>query len=162
MSDQSARASSRSVAEDLMNYLRETRGVCAEGNVHGWRWIRFASGEWQATKYGGQHRLEQYVQGEILDEEAVLNWLVSKPVQIIPCSKAYLWRPKDETVWKDADDQDVFEDASRCFYCGESARSADLQLYETTEQGECLFCNDCHESWERAGEIVSGPVEQPA
>jgi hypothetical protein len=161
-SEQSTEASSRSVAEDLMDYLQETEGVCAEGNVHGWRWIRFVNREWQAVTYGGEHQLKGYVKGEILGAETVLSRMMQKPVQIIPCSEAYLWRPKDETAWEDADTQDVFADVSRCFYCGESGRSTDLDLYETTNQGKCLFCSDCHGSWEQAGEIVAGPIEQPA
>jgi hypothetical protein len=160
--EQSTEVSARTTAEDLIDYLREMEGVCAEGNVHGWRWIRFVDGEWQAVKYGGEHRLKGYVDGATLDTETVQSWMVEKPVQIIPCSEAYLWTPKDETVWEDADAQDVFDAVSRCFYCGESDRSTDLDLYETTNQGECLFCSDCHGSWEQADEIVSGPVEQPA
>jgi hypothetical protein len=160
--EQSTDASSRTVAEDLMDYLRETDGVCAEGNVHGWRWIQFVDGEWRAVKYGGKHRLNGYVDGAVLDAETVLNWMVEKPVQIIPCSEAYLWTPKNETVWEDANVQGVFSDASRCFYCGESEQSADLSQYETTNQAECLLCSDCHNSWEQAGEIASSPAEQTA
>ncbi|QLH82352.1 hypothetical protein [Halosimplex pelagicum] len=160
--EQPTEASSRSIAEDLMDYLRETNGVCAEGNVHGWRFIQFVDGEWRGVKYGGEHRLKDYVKGSVLDAETVLSWMVEKPVQIIPCSEAYLWMPKDETVWEDADAQDVFRDASRCFYCGESERSTDLELYETAKQGECLFCSDCHSTWEQADEILPGPVEQSA
>lgn len=161
-SEQSTETSSRTVAEDLIDYLRKTEGVCAEGNVHGWRWIQFVDGEWQAVKYGGKHRLKGYIDGAILDHETVLSWMMQKPVQIIPCSEAYLWTPKDATVWEDADAQHVFSDVSRCFYCGESEQATDLDLYETTNQGKCLFCSDCHSSWEQAGEIASSPAEQPA
>jgi hypothetical protein len=159
--NQSADASPKSVAEDLMQYLRETKGVCAEGNVHGWRWIRFFDGEWQAVKYGGEHRLSEFVHGEIVDNDTVLNWLVSKPAQILPCSKAYRWRPAETTVWEDVDTQDVFKDISRCFYCGQSEQTVvGLCLYETTDQDECLLCNGCHELWADAGEIASGPLER--
>lgn len=153
--------SEKSVAQDLMEYLRNTEGVCAEGSVNGWRWVRFKDGEWQAVKYGGKHRLSDFVEGEVLNSETVLEWLVEKPAQIIPVSEAYRWSPKEETIWEDAAAQDVFEDVPRCFYCGGSENALDLQLYETVEQGECLFCDGCHGSWESAGEIVSGPLQRP-
>lgn len=153
--------SPESVAEDLMEYLRDTEGVCAEGSVNGWRWVRFVDGDWQAAKYGGKHRLSDFVVGTVLDSGTALKWLVEKPVQIIPISEAYRWSPKEETIWEDASSQYVFEDVSRCFYCGESEETVSLQLYETAEQGECLFCGGCHDSWDAAGEIVAGPLEQP-
>lgn len=152
----------RSIAADLLEYLREHPGVCAEGNVHGWAWIRYWHGEWRAVRYGGKHRLPDYVHGAVLDREEVLEWLVKKPVSLEPAGDAYRWSPKDETVWEDAVDQDVFEDVERCFWCGTSEASTDLMLYETTEQGECWFCPDCRESWDRAGEIASGPIEVTA
>lgn len=154
--------SPKSVAEDLMEYLRDTDGVCAEGNVNGWRWVRYVDGEWQAASYGGQHRLSDFVKGELIDSDTALDWLVRKPIEIIPVSEAYRWRPKDETVWEDASAQGVFEDVSRCFYCGEDEQTADLNRYETMAQGDCLFCGGCHDSWDAAGEIVAGPLDDVA
>lgn len=152
--------SSKSVADDLMTYLRDTEGVCAEGNVNGWRWIRFVDTEWRAVKYGDKHRLSDFVKGAIIDSDTVQDWLVRKPAKIIPISDAYKWRPKDETVWEDAHEQAVFEGVSRCFYCGMSEQSTDLHLYETAGHGECRFCGGCHASWDAADEIVSGPLEE--
>lgn len=146
----------REIASDLLEYLRENPGVCAEGNVHGWRWVRFHDGDWQAAKYyDGNDRLKDYVVGDVLDESTVLDWLVSKPATLIPGSGAYLWGPSDHTVWEEADEQDVFTDHDRCFWCGGSEQTNNLKAYETTEDGECLLCQDCHESWEKADQIVA-------
>ncbi|QCW05303.1 hypothetical protein [Natrinema pallidum] len=147
-----------SIARDLADYLRENPGVCAEGNVHGWHWVRYTDGEWRGTDYGGQHRLPGYVDGDTLERETVLQWLADKPVTLVPVTEAHQWGPSEATVWDDADAQDVFIDADRCYYCGTSERDADLTRYETTDQGECRFCDDCHESWDRAGEIVGQAV----
>ncbi|WP_176548353.1 hypothetical protein [Natrinema sp. CBA1119] len=147
-----------SIARDLMDYLRENPGVCAEGNVHGWRWVRYTDGEWRAADYGGEHRLSRYVGGTTLEPNAVEQWLAGKPVTLLPVSEAYQWGPSDTTVWQDAAEQDVFTDADRCFYCGQSDRSVTLERYETTDEGECLFCADCHEQWGRADEIVGRAV----
>lgn len=156
MSDsQSTTLTERKIAKDLADYLREYPGACANGNVHGWAWIRFHDGEWQATRYySGSDRLKSYVEGEVLDEDAVLDWLVSKPVEIIPTSEATLWGPSETTVWEDADEQDVFTDRDRCYWCGGSERTHDLTEYETVENGDCLLCSDCHESWENTDCIV--------
>ena len=149
----------RQIARDQMAYCRENPGVCADGNAHGWRWIRYVDDEWRATKYGGQHRLKGYVEGAILDAETALDWFVTKPVTIIPATEAFLWRPRDTTVWEDADAQDVFTDATRCFWCGAGERSASLDDYETHDHGRIPLCLDCHGSWRRAGELVDGRAE---
>lgn len=161
-SDAPATPTARSIAEDLQEYLQANPGVCAEGNVHGWRWVRYWNDEWRATRCGGQHRLSDYVHGAVLTDDDVLEWLAEKPVTLKPAGEARRWSPKDETVWEDATEQDVFEDVERCFWCGTSAASTDLTLYETAEQGVCWFCPDCQESWDRAGEIASGPLEVTA
>lgn len=145
----------REIAHDQAEYLAVTDGVCAEGNVRGWRWVRFHNGEWQAAKYHeGRDRLKDYVVGDVLDESRVLEWLVAKPVTILPQSQAYLWGPSEATVWEDAVDQDVYTDHDRCHWCGCSERTHDLEAYETKSDGECLLCSDCHDSWSRAGEIA--------
>jgi hypothetical protein len=149
------------IASDLLAYLRANPGVCANGNVHGWAWIRFHDGAWQATRYyRGGDRLSSYIVGDVLDENAVMDWLITKPVTLIPGSEAYLCSPP--TVWKEAAQQDVFTSLDRCFWCGHSERSHDLQPYQTTEDGECLLCADCYESWESAGEIVAKQQEATA
>lgn len=153
----------RDVAADLRDYLRETDGVCAEGNVHGWRWVRFHDGDWQATKYNeGNDRLRDYVEGDVLDESTVLEWLVSKPFTLIPESEAYLWGPSEKTVWQHADEQDVFTDLDRCGWCGASERTANVDAYDTVEDGRCLLCEDCYESWDDAGEIAHDDGEVTA
>lgn len=153
--DSPSSVSPRSIASDLLEYLRENPGVCAEGNVHGWRWVRFHAGNWQAVKYyQGADRLKDVVVGEVLDDEAVLDWLEAKPVTLIPESEAVLWTPSEQTVWDNADQQDVFTDHDRCFWCGSSERTQVLQSYQTTPNGKCQLCSDCYESWEKADEIV--------
>lgn len=144
----------RDIAEDLADYLRDHPEVCAEGNVNGWRWIRYHDGDWQATRYyDGTNRLREYVVGDVLDEETVLRWLESKPVTLVPLAEAHLWAPREQTVWDDATEQDVFTDRDRCWWCGASERTHDLTEYETTSDGECLLCPSCHESWDKAGEL---------
>lgn len=149
----------RSIAKDLMDYLRENPETCAEGNVHGWRWVKFCDGEWRATRYGGQHRLKGYAQGETLEPEDVLEWLTYNPIEIIPASEAKLWSLRGPTVWEDAEEQDAFKpNINRCFWCGQSERSTDLQLHETVEHGESHLCPGCTESWAKAGEIADQPT----
>lgn len=155
--------SERSIASDLLEYLQNNPGVCANGNVHGWAWIRYHDGDWQATRYASSSdRLKSYVVGDVLDEEAVLDWLESKPVSLIPATEAYLWRPAEETVWEDADEQDVFADYDRCFWCGGSERTHELSVYQTVENGECKLCPSCRESWDSADEIVRTTTEATA
>lgn len=148
----------RGIARDLLDYLRANPGVCAEGNVHGWRWVRYHDGEFHATTYGGDDRQNSYVSGEVLDEDAAVSWLTSKPVSLLPASEAYQWRPSDETVWEDADEQDVFRDYDRCWFCGGSERDHDLTEYETVEDGDLTLYSDCHCS---CGQIV-GEVQEDA
>ena len=151
----------REIASDLIEYLRENQGVCA--NIHVQGWIRFHDGEWQAARYlGGKDRLNSYVAGDVLDESAVLDWFVSMPVTFTPESEAFRWAPSEQTVWEDADRQDVFTDRERCFWCGESERNRSLEAYETTEDGECLLCPDCYESWAKANQIVEPVLEATA
>lgn len=152
------RVTHESIARDLMEYLRENPDVCAEGNVIGWRWVRYADGEWRAIDYGGQDRLKFHVRGAVLEPETVREWLANKPVTLCPASEACRLRSGETTVWEDADQQDVFTDCERCFYCGQSDRSVGLECYETTDDGNCLLCSDCHEQWERAGEIVGRSI----
>lgn len=143
-----------SIVDDLLAYLRENPDVCAAGNVNGWRWVRYHDGEWQATRYGGQHRLSRYVDGTVLEADEARRWLTTNPVELIPAADAIQWGPSETSVWEDAADQDVFTDAERCFWCGQSERSVALEGYETTDHGECDLCSECHDSWEKAGELA--------
>lgn len=152
--DQDGAPTATQIARDQMAYCREHPGVCADGNARGWQWLRYVDDEWRATTYGGRHRLKDYVQGAVLDEAAARDWFATKPVTIIPASEAFLWRPRDTTVWEDADRQAVFTDATRCFWCGESERTTALGEYATHDHGEISLCRDCHGSWCRAGELV--------
>ncbi|MCL9818364.1 hypothetical protein [Natronocalculus amylovorans] len=149
------------IAEDLADYLKENAAVCAIGNTQGYLWIRYWEGEWRLAKYGGQHRLRAYVDGLVVDRDATVEWLVSNPVELIPAAEAYLWGPSKTTIWEDATAQDVFEDVDRCYWCGKSDRTVVLDRYETTEQGECIFCSDCYKSWDRYGEIVGTADPRP-
>jgi hypothetical protein len=141
------------IAKDQMEYLREHSDVCAEGNVVGLMWVRYHDDEWQAVKYGGKHRLHDRVKGVALEIEDALRWFIENPVTIRPSVEAAAWSQPDG-IWGDVEDQDVFTNAERCFWCGKSEHSVSLGEYRTAEQGVCDFCPDCLESWERAGEIV--------
>lgn len=149
------------IASDLFDYLKDNPNVCANGNVHGWTWIRFHDGEWQATKYyTGDDRLKSFVVGRVLEERKVLDYLAMKPITLIPQSEAYLWGPSDQTVWEDADEQDVFRDFTRCYWCGCSERTHDLQEYDTVDDGDTVLCSSCFESWINAGEIAEEYLQE--
>lgn len=151
--DGSAEAGEHRIANDQMEYLREHSDVCAEGNVVGLMWVRYHGGEWQAVEYGGKHRLQKRVRGVVFGEDDALNWFVGNPVTLRPSAEAASWS-RPEGVWADVEDQGVFTDAERCFWCGQSEHAVSLNTFQTTDQGVCDFCPDCRESWERAGEIT--------
>jgi hypothetical protein len=144
----------RAIASYLLEYLKNNDEVCADGNANGWTWIRYEAGDWQAVRFSrSDDTLKSYVVGDVLDEATVMDWLVSKPATIIPQRQAYLWGPSENTVWELADEQDVFEDYERCFWCGDSERNQTIKSYQTTENGECSLCPECRDSWASAGEI---------
>lgn len=148
-----AKAVEQRIASDQMEYLREHSDVCAEGNVVGLVWVRYHDDEWQAVKYGGKHRFQSRVRGVVLEEDAALSWFVENPVTVRPLAEAASWSHPDG-IWGDVEDQDVFTDADRCFWCGHSEYTVSLTESQTTEQGRCDFCPDCLESWEQTGEIA--------
>lgn len=153
MSNQTTAEIEQRIATDQMEYLRKHSDVCAKGSVTGLIWIRYCDGEWQAVAYGGQHRLQRRVRGVLLEEDNALSWLINNPVSILPVAKAGAGIHSD-SVWSNAEDQDVFRNANRCFWCGKSEHVVSLTESQTTEQGACSFCPDCLESWQRAGEIA--------
>jgi len=140
------------IAGDQMDYLREQSGVCADVSIVAGNqpWIRFHGGEWQYAKFGDNGRIE----GKTLDAETVQRLFAENPVRLEPVSEAFRWRPADRTVWEHAAEQDVFTDRDRCFWCGHSERDRDLTEYETAEDGDCLLCAGCHESWDNQDQIV--------
>jgi|GEM_PF-1610453 hypothetical protein len=139
------------IAEDLMSYLQANPGVCADVSVGAgnFPWIRFRDGEWQYAKYGEVGKVES----RVLNRETVRELFVSNPVNLDPVTEAYKWSPSTETVWEHADQQDAFSDLGRCVWCGYSERTRELAEYRTVEDGECLLCAGCAESWKDAGEI---------
>lgn len=145
---------------DRIAYLKEQTGVCAEGSVNGYVWIRYVDGEWRGVRYGGQHRRRSYVDGTVFDEDDVRRWMENNPVRVIPVRDATVGVHADTDVWEDAAAQDVFSDADRCFWCGVSDTSAEthVALYETIEHGEIHLCDECKPIWDDAGELVSNPV----
>lgn len=147
-----------SIARDIVEYLRENPDVCADISVSAgcFPWVRFHDGDWQMVQYG-QHRIE----GRVIEEQAVVGYIETNPTDLLLVSEAYQWGPKEKTAWEEADEQDVFTDADRCFWCGESENSVALGFYETLEDGDTHLCPECFESWDRAGEIV-GEVEASA
>lgn len=146
------------IARNQFDYLQEHPGVCADGNVNGWQWLRHYDGEWRVATFGGPHQLSSKVRGAVFSDGNALGWLISNPVTLIPAHDAGSYRHGVTSVWESADEQDVFTDRTRCFWCGVSERTRGLAAYQTTEQGVCHFCPGCHDSWERDGEIV-GPIE---
>lgn len=146
------------IARDQADYLRENPGVTAKGNVHGWRWVRHVDGEWRALKTGDTHRLPKYLEGAVLDEDSVIQWLTSKPVTCVPSATAGDYQ-FDPSAWAAADVQDVFTDHDRCWWCGGSERDHELTEYETRDHGRCLLCTDCVEPWLNGDHIVA---EEPA
>jgi len=155
--DECEAATTDSIARDLLAYLRENPGVCAYGSVTGYIWLRYYDGEWQAATYGGQHRLSNYVDGQVFDEKTALSWLERNPAEPIPLSKA--GSRNETTVWQATDEQDVFADVDRCFWCGESERSTGLATEATHDHGEIDLCADCRASWADAGELVDDREE---
>lgn len=145
----------RTIAADLVDYLRDNPGVCADISVHAGRfpWVRHRDGEFQYARYGQQGRAKGRVAGTVLDEDDVVDLFAKNPVNLVPVDEAYLWSPSTKTVWEDAAEQDAFTDSDRCWWCGGSERDHDLEEYETTEDGDCLLCDECHESWDDAGQI---------
>lgn len=143
--------SETTIARDLADYLREHPDVCADISVSAGchPWVRFHDGDWQYAVFG-----DQFVEGRVLDEDAVVRYIAGNPATLIPASEAYRWKPSTRTVWEIADDQDVFTDATRCEWCGGSEHAVDLTCYETVEDGDTNLCPECFESWEQAGEIV--------
>jgi hypothetical protein len=159
MNDESVEAVEQRIANDQMKYLRDNSNVCAEGNVVGLMWIRYYDDEWQAVEYGGKHRLQNRVRGVVFGEDDTLDWFIDNPVTLRPTAEAAT-RGHPDGVWGDVEEQDVFTDADRCFWCGQSESSVSLTESQTTEQGRCDFCPDCLESWQRAGEITDIPEIQ--
>lgn len=156
--DDGAEATPRTIAEDLAEYLQETPDVCVDGSVNGWAWLRFVDGEWRAVQYSSDpDRLRSFVEGTVFDRSQALDWLVSNPAQPVPVTDAGSFTDGDASIWQDADEQDVWTDRDRCAWCGHSDRTRDLTLYETTENGECRLCEDCHESWGQQ-DLIVGPA----
>jgi len=146
------------IANDLVDYLRENPGVCASVSVgmSDHPWIRYRDGEWQAASYADIDRIDS----RVVDEERVVSLIEANPTNLIPCHEAYRWKPADQTVWEDAAEQDAFSDRDRCVWCGFSDRTRNLSLYQTVDDGECLLCDDCHEAWDKDDEIVQEVPEE--
>lgn len=138
------------IAEDQMQYLRENPELCAKGSVNVWVWVRYNDSEWRAVnRERSEHRLRTRMRGTVLTEDDALRWFLTNPVTLIPAEGA----GTQGSIWNDVDEQGVFEDVTRCFYCGVSENAVELTSYRTTEQGECTFCNSCRSMWDDAGEI---------
>jgi hypothetical protein len=159
MTSESVEIVEQRIANDQMEYLRDNSDVCAEGNVVGLMWVRYHDDEWQAVEYGGKHRLQSRVRGVVLEVDDALSWFVTNPVTLRPTGEAAT-RGYSEGIWADVEEQDVFTDADRCFWCGQSEYTVSLTESQTTDQGRCEFCSDCLESWQRAGEISGIPEVQ--
>jgi hypothetical protein len=142
----------RSLAAVLLGELHD-RETCIRVGGIGWAYpfVRYHDGQWQWAHYGKNGRVE----GRVLDESHVHDLVDSKPIQFLGYHEAVGGLTDDgPTVWEDAAEQDVFTDADRCFWCGHSERTHDLGEYETSEDGDCLLCPDCFESFDNHDQIV--------
>jgi hypothetical protein len=144
----------KQIAQDMVEYIKQNRGVCGEIRQAHNLWIRFAGGDWQAVKYTrSSDRLRSYIVGNTPPREDVVELCSKNGVVVLPVSDAG-YRQKDSPIWDAVEKQGVFNDVARCFWCGCSEAERELQSYETVEDGVCNLCNSCEESWRSAGEIV--------
>ncbi|MFC4553600.1 MULTISPECIES: hypothetical protein [Halorussus] len=146
-----------SLAVAIVRELREHDDHCIRVGGYGdaYPFVRYhaETGEWRWADYERQRR----VAGRILDESTVVEIVAAKHISLVAVENAVGGLTDDgPTVWEDADAQDVFSEFDRCFWCGGSERTHDLARYETTEDGECLLCSDCYESFDDSGQIL-GP-----
>lgn len=142
------------IAKDQMDYLRDHPSICAMGGAYGHNYVRYQDGDWQAVQTGElQHRLSDYLSGKELDQEDALEWFQNRPVELRPCSMAAEWISNADNLWEKVNEQDVFSDVNRCFWCGISANQTTLKTYQTTDQGICDFCSECYEAWDKQNEI---------
>ena len=166
MSDTDARdterfksVSKQQIADDLAEYIKETPGVCAEGSAVGLTYLRHYDGEWQAVRYSSSSdRKSGFVEGTVLDEDKAVWWIKKNPTSIVLQKDAGSFTTNDTSIWADVDRQGVFDDVERCGWCGNSESETQLTAFETVEDGEVSLCQDCHESWDDAGENVGEVV----
>lgn len=152
----------RQIAEDMMEYVRSHPEVCADGRSHGYSNLRWHGGEWQVVKIGGfKHRRAHYLTGVVYDDETALDWFIRQPVRIVPQAEMATWINGGEDLWGKVEDHDVFSDGNRCFWCGNSGRNVELTTHLTVAQGDCDFCSDCFDVWDKQNEIDHSK-EQPA
>lgn len=96
------------IQTELMEYLRDREGVCAEFPDLEWDSIRYQDGDWQAAKWTATSDGRQLqVQTETVSTEMVLSWLRQYPVQIKPAADATHRENVDESIWTVVDDQIV-------------------------------------------------------
>lgn len=157
MGDDTDAVTDESIAREMMGVLREMPGGCASmPPAASFRWVRHVDGEWRAVRY--EQQKWGYITGEVWDDEEAESFFAASPTTIIPADDARRMSAHETTVWEEAEEQDVFTDHDRCFWCGVSERDEEPTLYETTEDGECLLCDDCHEHWNREDQIAGRAV----
>lgn len=145
------------IAEHLAEHLEDHPDVCVDLNaVHGW--LRFHDGDWQVARYAAA-RGHNCVIARTVDRDGAVAAIESNPSTLLPAPEAGAFSDGAKSIWEHADEQDAFSDADRCHWCGTSEHDAALTEYRTIEDGDCLLCPDCHESWEKAGEIVEPVAE---
>lgn len=149
----------RRIAEAVVDVLKRDDNACIQIQFAplGWPYVRYHDGVFQwITRDSLYNRIE----GEVVGEEELLGEIAQHGIMMYGESETHAGlSDSGPTVWELTDEQDVFTDRDRCFWCGGSDRTHDLSQYKTVEDGVCWLCPDCHESWETADEIVAEVTE---
>jgi len=116
------------IAEDLLAYLRDHPTVCADVSAQGYHrpWVRYRDGAYQLAGYGEISRIH----ATTLDEDQAISLFKHHPVQLLPASKAYRWKPATKTVWDDGAEQDAF---TRSRAAGGAATASEQLIYLSTK-----------------------------
>ena len=144
----------KQIATDTVEYLRNNNDVCVNIS-HNARhpYIRFNNDEWEYAYFGKYNKIE----GETLTADEVVDLISENPTEIVPLQKPKKKRhnSSSKTLWKMADEQDVFTSHDRCYWCGVSERQEIVNEYKSKEDGCVLLCNECHQTWDEQNCLIS-------
>lgn len=147
------------IADENMRLLKDMDGVCATGSTNGYISLRY-DGEWQVVQHAsgtGVHS-SAYVDGAVLSDDEALDWCLSNPVTLEPAATAYQLTDASQSIWDDADEQRVFDDVTRCVWCGMPETTRSIQQVETNHDGRVELCESCQEKWVQSGDIPENNV----